>query len=177
MESKRQKEKEAAVEGEVGRSFIHSFTDLFIHSFIHSSYIHALVHPSIHPLIYSFNHLFIPLLIQTTHPPIQVTRRRSPFVEVLVATIGAGMLPHRMRLAKLLWEAGIPAEYLPQENPKLKKQVGKPTHPPTHPPTSLHTWDVSHPPTHLLHTDGACARERHSFPSHCRRRREEEGGG
>ncbi|EWM29436.1 histidyl-trna synthetase [Nannochloropsis gaditana] len=50
-------------------------------------------------------------------------RRRSPFVEVLVATIGANMLPHRMRLARLLWAAGIPAEYLPQENPKLKKQM------------------------------------------------------
>eukprot|EP00624_Nannochloropsis_granulata_P001356 evm.model.NODE_16562_length_22072_cov_23.092787.5 len=50
-------------------------------------------------------------------------RRRSPFVEVLVATIGAGMLPHRMRLARHLWTAGIPAEYLPQENPKLKKQM------------------------------------------------------
>ncbi|GAB5029449.1 histidine-trna ligase [Nannochloropsis oceanica] len=54
----------------------------------------------------------------TSHP-----RRRSPFVEVLVATIGAGMLPHRMRLARQLWTAGIPAEYLPQENPKLKKQM------------------------------------------------------
>jgi len=51
------------------------------------------------------------------------TRRRSPFVEVLVATIGAGMLPHRMRLARELWAAGIPAEYLPQDNPKLKKQM------------------------------------------------------
>ena len=51
------------------------------------------------------------------------THRRSPFTEVLVCTIGANLLPQRMKLAQKLWKAGIPAEYLPHENPKLKKQM------------------------------------------------------
>ena len=37
--------------------------------------------------------------------------------------MGANMLVHRMSLAKKLWDAGIPAQYLPQENAKLNKQL------------------------------------------------------
>jgi hypothetical protein len=35
-------------------------------------------------------------------------------VQVLVASIGAEMLVHRMRLARDLWQAGISCMYLPQ---------------------------------------------------------------
>jgi len=42
---------------------------------------------------------------------------------VLVATIGSNMLVQRMSLAKELWNAGIPSQYLPQENVKLNKQL------------------------------------------------------
>lgn len=41
----------------------------------------------------------------------------------MVATIGADRLPLRMRLAKSLWRAGIPAEYMAQDNLKLTKQM------------------------------------------------------
>mmetsp|Transcript_22170 Transcript_22170/g.27835 ORF Transcript_22170/g.27835 Transcript_22170/m.27835 type:complete len:948 (-) Transcript_22170:148-2991(-) len=44
-------------------------------------------------------------------------------VQVLVASAGNGMLPHRMKLAKDLWESGIPAEFSHQPNAKLKKQL------------------------------------------------------
>lgn len=47
----------------------------------------------------------------------------SAVVQVLVATIGADRLPLRMRLAKSLWRAGIPAEYMAQDNLKLTKQM------------------------------------------------------
>lgn len=40
-----------------------------------------------------------------------------------MATIGADRLPLRMKLAKSLWRAGIPAEYMAQDNLKLTKQM------------------------------------------------------
>jgi histidyl-tRNA synthetase len=40
-----------------------------------------------------------------------------------VASIGAGYVPERMRIAKLLWQNNIPAEYSHLENPKFKKQL------------------------------------------------------
>lgn len=44
-------------------------------------------------------------------------------LQVYVASIGAGLLPERMRVAKLLWEANFSAEYSHQDNPKFKKQL------------------------------------------------------
>ncbi len=40
-----------------------------------------------------------------------------------VASIGAGLLPERMRLAQALWRANISAEYSHLDNPLLKKQM------------------------------------------------------
>jgi histidyl-tRNA synthetase len=44
-------------------------------------------------------------------------------IQVYVASIGAGYVPDRMRVAKLLWKNNIPAEYSHLENPKFKKQL------------------------------------------------------
>jgi len=48
---------------------------------------------------------------------------KSAYVQVFVASIGTGLVPDRMRVCKLLWEANISAEYSHQENPKFKKQL------------------------------------------------------
>lgn len=60
-------------------------------------------------IVQTFNHH----ITTTTATPIpnQTPQTQN---QVLVATIGADMLPQRMRLARQLWAAGIPAEYLPQ---------------------------------------------------------------
>ena len=44
-------------------------------------------------------------------------------VQVYVASIGANLLPQRMRVARLLWEKNISCEYSAAENPKLKRQM------------------------------------------------------
>ena len=44
-------------------------------------------------------------------------------VSVLVASVGEGMIAERMKIAKLLWEGNISAEYSQQENPKLAKEI------------------------------------------------------
>jgi histidyl-tRNA synthetase len=44
-------------------------------------------------------------------------------VQVFIASIGAGLVPARMKVAKMLWEANISAEYSHQDNPKFKKQL------------------------------------------------------
>jgi histidyl-tRNA synthetase len=44
-------------------------------------------------------------------------------VKVYVASIGAGYVPDRMRIAKILWKNNIPTEYSHLENPKFKKQL------------------------------------------------------
>jgi histidyl-tRNA synthetase len=44
-------------------------------------------------------------------------------VTVLVASIGENMMAERMKLAKLLWDGNISAEYSQQENPKLAKEI------------------------------------------------------
>lgn len=46
-------------------------------------------------------------------------------IQVYVATIGSDLIAERMRVAKLLWTANIPAEYSHQDSPKFKKQLGK----------------------------------------------------
>jgi histidyl-tRNA synthetase len=48
---------------------------------------------------------------------------KQPNVCVLVASAGEGMLPNRMKLAKVLWDANISAEFSQQENPKLKFEI------------------------------------------------------
>lgn len=48
---------------------------------------------------------------------------RGSETEVLVATIGKGLVGERMRLASLLWNAGINAEILYQSNLKPNKQL------------------------------------------------------
>lgn len=40
-----------------------------------------------------------------------------------MASIGANLMPHRMRVAQLLWNANISSEYSHLDNPKLKKQL------------------------------------------------------
>jgi histidyl-tRNA synthetase len=42
---------------------------------------------------------------------------------VFIASIGANLVPERMRVAKLLWNANVPSEYSHQDNPKFKKQL------------------------------------------------------
>jgi histidyl-tRNA synthetase len=44
-------------------------------------------------------------------------------IQVYVASIGSGYVPERMRVAKLLWQNNVPAEYSHLENPKFKKQL------------------------------------------------------
>ena len=48
---------------------------------------------------------------------------KRPNVNVLIATVGEGMMVHRMRLAKTLWDANISAEFSQQDNPKLKYEI------------------------------------------------------
>lgn len=40
-----------------------------------------------------------------------------------VASIGAGLLPQRMAVARRLWTANLSAEYSHLDNPKFKKQL------------------------------------------------------
>lgn len=49
-------------------------------------------------------------------------RRVAP-PSVFVASIGAHMLQHRMRVCRELWAHGISAEFMQQETPKLTKQL------------------------------------------------------
>lgn len=44
-------------------------------------------------------------------------------IQVFVASIGAGLVPERMRIAQILWQNNISAEYSHQDNPKFKKQL------------------------------------------------------
>ena len=40
-----------------------------------------------------------------------------------MASIGAGLVAHRMKIARMLWSANISAEYSHLDNPKFKKQL------------------------------------------------------
>jgi histidyl-tRNA synthetase len=44
-------------------------------------------------------------------------------VNVLVASVGENMMVERMKLAKVLWDANISAEFSQKENPKLKYEL------------------------------------------------------
>lgn len=44
-------------------------------------------------------------------------------IDVYIASIGAGLLVERMKLARVLWEQNISAEYSHLENPKFKRQL------------------------------------------------------
>lgn len=44
-------------------------------------------------------------------------------IQVFIASIGPNMFVERMKVARLLWNANIAAEYSHQENPKFKKQL------------------------------------------------------
>eukprot|EP00948_MAST-09A_sp_MAST-9A-sp1_P000786 g786.t1 len=46
-------------------------------------------------------------------------------VSVLVASVGPNLLKERMKIAKILWESGISAEYLFDEKPSIKKQINR----------------------------------------------------
>ena len=48
---------------------------------------------------------------------------KQPNVTVLVASAGDNMLRERMKLANVLWDANISAEFSQQENPKLKFEI------------------------------------------------------
>mmetsp|Transcript_1613 Transcript_1613/g.3524 ORF Transcript_1613/g.3524 Transcript_1613/m.3524 type:complete len:950 (-) Transcript_1613:92-2941(-) len=48
---------------------------------------------------------------------------KQPNVAVLVASAGENLLRERMKLAKVLWDANISAEFSQQENPKLKFEI------------------------------------------------------
>ncbi|KAL3772782.1 hypothetical protein ACHAWU_003341 [Discostella pseudostelligera] len=48
---------------------------------------------------------------------------KQPNVAVLVASAGDNLLRERMKLAKVLWDANISAEFSQQENPKLKFEI------------------------------------------------------
>jgi len=51
------------------------------------------------------------------------TKVRSNETEVLVASIGSGLLTERMKIAGELWEAGIKAEFGFKPNPKMGDQL------------------------------------------------------
>lgn len=44
-------------------------------------------------------------------------------MQVYIASIGAGLIGERMKVAQALWQANIAAEYPHQDNPKFKKQL------------------------------------------------------
>jgi histidyl-tRNA synthetase len=44
-------------------------------------------------------------------------------VKVLVAQAGENMMLERMKVAKVLWDSNISAEFNQQENPKLKYEI------------------------------------------------------
>jgi len=48
---------------------------------------------------------------------------KQPNVDVLIASAGENLLPQRMKLAKVLWDANISAEFSQQDNPKLKFEI------------------------------------------------------
>lgn len=48
---------------------------------------------------------------------------KQPNVDVLVATVGDGMMKERMKLTQLLWDANISTEYSQQDSPKLKYEI------------------------------------------------------
>ncbi len=48
---------------------------------------------------------------------------KQPNVKVLVAQAGENMMLERMKVAKLLWDSNISAEFNQQENPKLKYEI------------------------------------------------------
>lgn len=49
---------------------------------------------------------------------------RQNQTEVMVATIGAGILPHKLKLINELWDHQIKAEMIYNEKPKPQKQLG-----------------------------------------------------
>jgi len=48
---------------------------------------------------------------------------KQPNVDVLVATVGDGMMKHRMKLTQMLWDANISAEFSQQDSPFLKHEI------------------------------------------------------
>ena len=48
---------------------------------------------------------------------------KQPNVKVLVASAGEHMLKEKIRVARILWDANISAEFSQQENPKLKYEI------------------------------------------------------
>lgn len=48
---------------------------------------------------------------------------KQPNVNVLVASVGDGMMKERMKVTRLLWDAKMKAEFSQQENPKLKYEL------------------------------------------------------
>jgi histidyl-tRNA synthetase len=48
---------------------------------------------------------------------------KQPNVNVLVASAGDGMMKEKMRVARILWDANISAEFNQQDNPKLKYEI------------------------------------------------------
>jgi len=48
---------------------------------------------------------------------------KQPNVDVLVCSVGEGMMTQRMKVAKLLWDSKISAEFSQQDNPKLKFEL------------------------------------------------------
>lgn len=47
---------------------------------------------------------------------------RQKEVEVFVLSMGDGLLLERMRVCKMLWDAGVKAEFLPKKKPKMQQQ-------------------------------------------------------
>ena len=45
------------------------------------------------------------------------------FLQVYIASIGPNLISQRMRIAKILWDNNISAEYSHLPNPKFKKQL------------------------------------------------------
>ncbi|GAK67396.1 histidyl-tRNA synthetase [Moesziomyces antarcticus] len=52
------------------------------------------------------------------------TSVRSKEVDVYVMSVGEGLLKERMQVAKMLWDAGIKAEFMHKAKPKLPQQFG-----------------------------------------------------
>jgi histidyl-tRNA synthetase len=50
---------------------------------------------------------------------------RASKTDVLVASVGKGMVGNRLAVLARLWDAGIAAEHMLQPNPDLRKQLGK----------------------------------------------------
>jgi len=78
--------------------------------------------------MFKFIYIMESLLNGSTHTSCSLRQEqggsiKQPNVAALVASAGENLLRERMKLAKVLWDANISAEFSQQENPKLKFEI------------------------------------------------------